>query len=297
MGNENVLSLEKEKNMVVEINKSLNKQNDILFEEVLLRLREYSSSIHMLNEKVPTLQIENDWIQRVDEKIQSLERNHSTAPSSDEEFSSLQKENEIFSELQQAIATLPMNSESIERIINDYSVRLESEVMGHKLTKSNFSIAMTQYETLLKIIDDLRDQIDILPSLVQWQKVKEGFLSLKERYDALVKKEEESNQTKSLETNMGNKLNLQDRVKALALKGIAVLDEEGINIPGSKGSIGRVNKVGRPLSTNKELLNFLEMDGRKAEPARITEIMKGAEEVLKERKLMTDKYMDVVLRD
>lgn len=283
--------------MVVEINKSLNKQNDILFEEVLLRLREYSSSIHMLNEKVPTLQIENDWIQRVDEKIQSLERNHSTAPSLDEEFLSLQKENEIFSELQQAIAILPMNSESIERIINDYSVRLESEVMGHKLTKSNFSIAMTQYETLLKIIDDLRDQIDILPSLVQWQKVKEGFLSLKERYDALVKKEEESNQTKSLKTNMGNKLNLQDKVKALALKGIAVLDEEGINIPGSKGSIGRVNKVGRPLSTNKELLNFLEMDSRKAEPARITEIMKGAEEVLKERKLMTDKYMDVVLRD
>lgn len=283
--------------MVVEINKSLNKQNDILFEEVLLRLREYSSSIHMLNEKVPTLQIENDWIQRVDEKIQSLVRNHSTAPSLDEEFLSLQKENEIFSELQQAIAILPMNSESIERIINDYSVRLESEVMGHKLTKSNFSIAMTQYETLLKIIDDLRDQIDILPSLVQWQKVKEGFLSLKERYDALVKKEEESNQTKSLKTNMGNKLNLQDKVKALALKGIAVLDEEGINIPGSKGSIGRVNKVGRPLSTNKELLNFLEMDSRKAEPARITEIMKGAEEVLKERKLMTDKYMDVVLRD
>lgn len=283
--------------MVVEINKSLNKQNDILFEEVLLRLREYSSSIHMLNEKVPTLQIENDWIQRVDEKIQSLERNHSTAPSLDEEFLSLQKENEIFSELQQAIAILPMNSESIERIINDYSVRLESEVMGHKLTKSNFSIAMTQYETLLKIIDDLRDQIDILPSLVQWQKVKEGFLSLKERYDALVKKEEESNQTKSLKTNMGIKLNLQDKVKALALKGIAVLDEEGINIPGSKGSIGRVNKVGRPLSTNKELLNFLEMDSRKAEPARITEIMKGAEEVLKERKLMTDKYMDVVLRD
>lgn len=283
--------------MVVEINKSLIKQNDILFEEVLLRLREYSSSIHMLNEKVPTLQIENDWIQRVDEKIQSLVRNHSTAPSLDEEFLSLQKENEIFSELQQAIAILPMNSESIERIINDYSVRLESEVMGHKLTKSNFSIAMTQYETLLKIIDDLRDQIDILPSLVQWQKVKEGFLSLKERYDALVKKEEESNQTKSLKTNMGNKLNLQDKVKALALKGIAVLDEEGINIPGSKGSIGRVNKVGRPLSKNKELLNFLEMDSRKAEPARITEIMKGAEEVLKERKLMTDKYMDVVLRD
>ena len=57
--NKSILAMEEEKNKVVEINKSLKKQNDILFEEVLLRLGEYSASIHTLNEKI-SLDIEND---------------------------------------------------------------------------------------------------------------------------------------------------------------------------------------------------------------------------------------------
>ena len=229
-----------------------------------------------------------------------LERNDGNTRSFDNQLSLLQKENGTLSGLYRMIAALSTNSKSIERKMNHHCTELEWA--KHKLTE-----AMTQHEHLLKIIDDLRDQINKLPSLSQWRKVKDGFLSLKEKYDVLVKKQGESADVGFVDTVNKSSHN---KVRVMALKGISMLEEEGINIHSMNRSIVQFEKMEHLLDSDataeknsfqkknstiwNNAQNFLEMDRGNIESTRFADIMKDVEDVLMERNLMPEKYMDVL---